>query len=348
MAAIIFKDEIIDATRGKTAINFLERHNSAGVLNNLVNSKMFEGAKKPPLGQKQSFARLKQKMDREFVPYVSDQSVQDLMSGINEAVNRQKPRPKSRATNSVRSASDLFEARQESVYGLDPNPFKACVTRLLGYMSREGMDPMALLKTFGGGSVPVNKFARFLQQKVTKEYPLRQVQEFAKMIDVDKDGRICPHDLRTCLDNLNSHQFYRHGGRNLQSAQFGSKKKFYVLPDRLREIDINTVNEVRRELQKKLKDWKSDYKMLFSMFDPDGDEMINYAQFEKALTYVLPLDQPVVEKIFAQIDKNKVGMVSFEQFKGYLEVDEPDFDPIFLQEKHQQKVVATAEDSFEW
>lgn len=47
------------------------------------------------------------------------------------------------------------------------------------------------------------------------------------MIDIDKDGFISLEDLKTCLKNINSEQFFKDGGKALKFTQFNSKNKAF-------------------------------------------------------------------------------------------------------------------------
>ena len=64
MCAVVFNEEIIEATRGKTAINYKERHHTADIhkWNNWMNNKILE--KNP--NKIDHFNQLKSQLDREF------------------------------------------------------------------------------------------------------------------------------------------------------------------------------------------------------------------------------------------------------------------------------------------
>jgi len=67
MCAVVFNQEIIEATRGKTAINYKERHHTADIhkWNNWMNDKILE--KNPnQINQTNHFNQLKSRLDREF------------------------------------------------------------------------------------------------------------------------------------------------------------------------------------------------------------------------------------------------------------------------------------------
>lgn len=76
----------------------------------------------------------------------------------------------------------------------------------------------------------MEKFARFLKEKIEKHKDMDNLVTYTKMMDVDKDGRICKDDLETCLANVGSDQFFKNGGQNLKHTQFNAQNKFYSIP----------------------------------------------------------------------------------------------------------------------
>lgn len=82
----------------------------------------------------------------------------------------------------------------------------------------------------GRNGVPVAKFARFLKEKIDKNKDLENLLSYARLMDVDKDDRICKDDLQTCLCNIGSDQFFKNGGQNLKHTQFNAENKFYSMP----------------------------------------------------------------------------------------------------------------------
>ena len=66
--------------------------------------------------------------------------------------------------------------------------------------------------------VPLDLFTKFLHEKIDKERRVEKLKEYSVMIDIDKDGKICPDDLQTCIRNLNSFQFFKNGGKYLKKS----------------------------------------------------------------------------------------------------------------------------------
>ena len=60
LAAVIFNNDIINNSRGKTAIIHRDRYHSANIKNNMTNTKMLD------YGASKSFANLKSKLDSQF------------------------------------------------------------------------------------------------------------------------------------------------------------------------------------------------------------------------------------------------------------------------------------------
>lgn len=72
--AVIFNSDLIQQSKGQTAINHMKRHNSAFVQNNLMNTKNYETDK-----NKETFNKLKSQLDTSY----KQNDIHELMSGIN-------------------------------------------------------------------------------------------------------------------------------------------------------------------------------------------------------------------------------------------------------------------------
>jgi hypothetical protein len=85
ICAVIFNRDIIDDARGKTAINYKDRHHTADVSrwNNFMNGKELEKDRnKAPQGP--SFDTLKKKLDREYAQKNNTKSIENMMADIDE------------------------------------------------------------------------------------------------------------------------------------------------------------------------------------------------------------------------------------------------------------------------
>lgn len=60
------------------------------------------------------------------------------------------------------------------------------------------------------------------------------------------------------------------------------------------------------------------YRECFDLFDTDKDNMVSYTEFARGLTSVVPLSQPVVEQIYALMDKASVGLITYQAFLDVL------------------------------
>ena len=74
--------------------------------------------------------------------------------------------------------------------------------------------------------------------------------------------------------------------------------------------------------------------LAFRKFDLDKDGMVSFAEFNRGMVDVLELSVPVKEQIYTLMDKNNMGLISYEQFLDVLRLE--NFD------KEQ------TEDNFDW
>lgn len=112
------------------------------------------------------------------------------------------------------------------------------------------------------------------------------------MIDIDKDGKICPDDLETCLRNMNSHQFFKNGGKYLKKSQFNNDKKFHQLPQLQldREKDDQKLVEIRKQIEGALKLEGLNHEIIFKKFDTDKDGMLNFAEFSQGIRSIITIN----------------------------------------------------------
>lgn len=74
ICAVIFNEELIEATRGKTAILHKNRHHSASIPNNLMNTKMLEKNLNQVM-QSNNFNSFKNQLDKEFENQTGEKSI---------------------------------------------------------------------------------------------------------------------------------------------------------------------------------------------------------------------------------------------------------------------------------
>lgn len=101
------------------------------------------------------------------------------------------------------------------------SPFKSIVQRLAYFIESNRLTVPTLLKRLSGDEtsyVTVAKFAEFLKAKVEKKKEYVELIEYARLMDVDKDGAIGEDDITACLRNINSSAFYRDNGASLAQS----------------------------------------------------------------------------------------------------------------------------------
>lgn len=50
------------------------------------------------------------------------------------------------------------------------------------------------------------------------------------------------------------------------------------------------------------------------MFDTNGDGFVSFVEFSNGMDKIIELSQPIKEKLFAMMDKSKMGLVDKETF----------------------------------
>ena len=76
------------------------------------------------------------------------------------------------------------------------------------------------------------------------------------------------------------------------------------------------------------------YRDAFDKFDLDKDGMVSFSEFNRGLTEILELSVPIKEQVYALMDKNSTGLISYEQFLDVLRLEN-------IEKK-------TVEDNFDW
>jgi len=245
-----------------------------------------------------------------------------------------------------------------SVGNRNHNPFKGLVRKLDFFLHTNGITLPELLERLDPikgrkEGVALDKFAQFLKDKIEKGKDLANLESYARLMDIDKDGRITPEDLQTCLCNIDSDQFFKNGGQNLKQTQFNAENKYFTIPVKKLGIDRSDpkILEIRKQLAAALKEQGKTLVKIFGDFDSDGDGMLNFGEFSQGIRSIMSVNQPTLEKIFNLMDENKIGMVDFEKFYRSLFVEDPRYDLIHHGElvNHQAYDPGEpVEDSFEW
>jgi len=83
-----------------------------------------------------------------------------------------------------------------SVGNRNHNPFKSLIHKLDLFLDSNKLSLEQLLTRMDQSqSVSLETFAKFLKDKVEKHKDYENILSYAKMMDIDKDGRICKDDL---------------------------------------------------------------------------------------------------------------------------------------------------------
>ena len=56
------------------------------------------------------------------------------------------------------------------------------------------------------------------------------------------------------------------------------------------------------------------YKAAFTKFDENKDGFLSFGEFTSGIDSVMTLSTPIKEKLFALMDKNKIGLVDYDSF----------------------------------
>jgi Ca2+-binding EF-hand superfamily protein len=207
------------------------------------------------------------------------------------------------------------------------NPFKSVISRLSYFLTQNKISSGALLKRLASASsqntsaapgiigIPTNLFAEFLKQKVEKKRNLEELCNYSNMIDVDKDGFVTEADIETCIKNLPNMAFFRNGGAALTQSTFNSQNKIFPKASKLsKEKALSVCKQIRDALAVK----RMQYRDAFNKFDIDKDNMVSFAEFNRGMVDVCDLSVPVKEQIYSLMDKNSIGLISYDQFLDVL------------------------------
>ena len=77
-----------------------------------------------------------------------------------------------------------------------------------------------------------------------------------------------------------------------------------------REKALELCKQIRSALALK----KLQYRDVFDKFDLDKDGMVSYAEFQRGIDDIIKLSQPIKEQLYSLMDKDNIGLISYEQF----------------------------------
>ena len=225
------------------------------------------------------------------------------------------------------------------------NPFKSVVSRLSYFLKQNNITSGALLKRLSSASphntvaapgivgIPCQLFAEFLKQKVEKKRSLDDLIQYSIMMDVDKDGYVTEADIETCIKNLPNMAFFKNGGAALTASTFNSRVKTFPQNSGAK-LTKEKATAVCKQIRDALGLKRMQFRDAFNKFDLDKDGMVSFAEFNRGMVDVLELSVPVKEQIYTLMDKNNMGLISYEQFLDVLRLEN------FEKE--------TTEDNFDW
>ena len=107
-----------------------------------------------------------------------------------------------------------FLNKMNIVSNKNHNPFSQVVHRIKYFMKQNNLSQKELIKRLivsegkeqgyqsEDQSISVEFFGDFMKSKIDKKREMSEIQRFAAMMDIDRDGRINIHDFNTCLGNL--------------------------------------------------------------------------------------------------------------------------------------------------
>lgn len=127
-----------------------------------------------------------------------------------------------------------------------------------------------------GMGIPNDGFAAFLKQKVEKKRDIKELRQYTKLIDINKDSYITGPDLETCIRNLNNAAFWRNNGEAVATSSFTNRVSAYpkanTLTTEKTKIIVGQIKDCL--IQKNIS-----FHNAFKSFDSNGDNMVSYAEF---------------------------------------------------------------------
>ena len=142
-------------------------------------------------------------------------------------------------------------------------------------------------------------------------------------MDIDKDGYIDHLDVSTCLSNIDSAQFVREGGKALEKPQFQTKEKFYTPEYESNDLPEAKVISICKSIVAAMNAKGYTTKLLFTSWDANQDGMLTLNEFKKGVSLLITISSTILDKLFAKIDRYRIGMIDFQQFQEVLEAKAP-------------------------
>ena len=165
----------------------------------------------------------------------------------------------------------------------------------------------------GKESMELAEFADFLKKKVSKKFNTEELLPICEKVDVNQDSKIDKFDVQACIDNMSNTAFYSNNGANVTGIP--SMRKFYPTNKLANKDDMN---ELSVKLQEAFKEKGLALRAVFNKLDANHNGYLSYAEFSQGLDSFLQLSIPIKEKIFATIDTNGIGLLTYEAFSDFV------------------------------
>ena len=167
-------------------------------------------------------------------------------------------------------------------------------------------------------------FTEFLHQICNSSFvKKRSCKDFAKRVDIDKDGFINETDLKTFL---NRNSYIKEGAKEALFSNFtglnsptGKVFPKIALPEEKIEI-------ILRDLRETLSKKKISFYDFFQMIDVTRTGFVTINDFCTGIDKVVKLSKPIKDGFFAYIDTEKIGIINYDDFVKVLKrsiVDKP-------------------------
>ena len=178
--------------------------------------------------------------------------------------------------------------------------------------------------------VTIERFSEFLTQICKASFIKKKAcYSFTQKMDIDKDGFISDTDIDT----------FRARSKYIEKASKSSAKKEKRLDSALfpvRPLPEEKIEILLRDLRHALNQKRISFYDFFKMIDVSNTGFININDFNVGIDKVIKLSQPIKDGFFAYVDKERLGIINYEDFVGVLKRSIAD------------KPVEITGDSFDW
>ena len=197
------------------------------------------------------------------------------------------------------------------------NPFKGAIIRINFFIIQNKLTIQGLIKRLGKSradkQVTINIFTEFMKNKIHKKKETEELKILANLIDIDQDGFIDEHDLKTCISNLENNAFFEDNGQN--TIGFQNERRFFPT-QRLTE---KQTNELSAKLRQACMEEGISSREAFHQYDKNKDGFLSFAELNDGLDSLTDISQFLKEKLFAMMDIHSTGLIPIEGFVGILE-----------------------------